>query len=675
MHPALLLIDMQSDYLGAPGLDPGAGPVCAAAARLLAACRDAAVPIVHVWTTIRADSDRMPHWQASGRRLCIVGSPGHAPPEVLRPRDGELIVHKRFYSAFSTPGLDCRLRELRVDTLILAGVYERGCIRTTAIDAYQCGFEVWIAEDAVADDDPLHAVVTRQYLSERLARYRPVSQIGSAVASTSGGAGGAVKNARTLPACSASATSVSGNELALSSHVAPRDGCEILFRVPVCGRDEIGAAARAAGNARCEWARVSQPRRGEVVLNLAAAIESRADPLARQIALDVGKPRRDARQEVGFALALLRSAVAAAAQETSESGTGWKARRVPLGVVAAVTPWNNPLAIPLGKVAPAILYGNAVIWKPAIPGAGVAVSLLEAMSEAGIPPGLVSLVEGDRETAEKLMQHPGVDAVTLTGSSAAGYAAQVLCARRRVPLQAELGGNNAAVIWADADLPAAARLVALAGFGSAGQRCTANRRVIVDKNCYDRFLVELEGAVLALAWGDPLDEATEVGPVISAASLDRISAIVERARQAGCRVLVPHGASAPPHGLPSGFYYAPTIVCCDDPASEIVMDETFGPVVVVQRADSFEHALELCNRPPHGLVAAIFSTSRELQDRFLAEARAGLLKINTATAGATADAPFGGWKSSGCGPAEHGTADVEFFTRRQTIYGSPPAVS
>jgi acyl-CoA reductase-like NAD-dependent aldehyde dehydrogenase len=366
---------------------------------------------------------------------------------------------------------------------------------------------------------------------------------------------------------------------------------------------------------------------------------------------------------------LLRAALPwAPDSEPASRGAGWAAYRRPQGVIAAITPWNNPLAIPLGKLAPALLFGNTVAWKPAIPGAGIAQRVFELLEDCGCPLGAVTLLQGDHTTAERLISDPGIDAVTLTGSSGAGYAAQVLCARRRIPLQAELGGNNGVIVWGDADLEKTARMLAIGAFGSAGQRCTAARRLIVDTACFGTFLEPFVTAVRALKWGDPLDEATEIGPVISPASRQRIEELVDRARAAGAEVLAPHGPR--PEAVGTGCYVPPTIVVCGDPVAEIVQEETFGPVAVIQRAGDWDEALALCNGVRQGLVASLFSRSESRQQDFLAKAQAGMLKINAAPEGAAPDAPFCAWKESGVGPPEHGLTDRDFYCRYQTVYQS-----
>jgi acyl-CoA reductase-like NAD-dependent aldehyde dehydrogenase len=255
--------------------------------------------------------------------------------------------------------------------------------------------------------------------------------------------------------------------------------------------------------------------------------------------------------------------------------------------------------------------------------------------------------------------------VTLTGSSAAGFSAQEICARRRIPLQAELGGNNAAIIWSDADLTVAAQCVAAGAFEMAGQRCTANRRVIVHERCLNEFIDRLLTSAASLNWGDPLDAETHIGPLVSERHRDQVSRSVDRAVAAHGPALLPHGA-VPPAG--DCYWYPPSILRCEDPASEIVQEETFGPVLVVQTARGWQHAIDLCNNVRQGLAAAIFTGSSEIARRFLDEAAAGILKVNQSTADAAVGVPFGGWKASGLGPPEHGVCDEEFFTRSQTVY-------
>lgn len=626
MNPVLLLVDLQRDYLLAPDLAPHASPLIDQAAKLLSGFRNAGLPVVHAWTTVdRTTDDRMPHWKVRDRWQCVRGTEGHQPPEALRPLAFEPVVHKQFFSAFGSPELDGILARNQADTIVLAGLHLHACLRATALDAYQRGFNVWFAEDAVASDDPVHAAITRRYLSERALRFFSVSEI--------------------LERFHGDAASGDGVSAPATNESA----------VEPCVATACAAAPR--------WRAMTLDDRAAILRRLADRIASQTG-WAEEITRETGKPIRHAREEVGAAVAQLRAVAARGTGETANAVASRPyARRCPLGVVALVTPWNNPLFLPLGKLAPALLHGNVVVWKPAPAGSSIALRVLAELAQCGLPPGVASVVPGDRSLALRLMAHPGVDAVTLTGSLSAGDSAQEICARRHVPLQAELGGNNAAIVWPDADLPAAAAAIAEGAFAMAGQRCTANRRAVVHREVLEDFLTRLSRAASALSTGDPFDPDTRIGPMISPAARDRIAAVVARAASRGLRLIRPDGP-----WIHSGNHHPPVIVVCEDPGDEAVQEETFGPLLVVQPVADWNEAIARCNGVRQGLAAALFSRSTELQSRFLDEARAGILKINRTTAGADIDLPFGGWKASGIGPAEHGESDREFFTRVQAVY-------
>ena len=663
MRPLVLLVDMQNDFLAAAGLEPAAADVVRGAARLLCGARAQGIPVVHVLTAIdAAGGDRMPHWKALGRWMCVRGTPGHAPPPEVSPRTGETVLEKTFFSAFAAPGLDRVLGNAGADALFVAGVHLHGCVRATVLDAYQRGLEVWVAEDAVGSDDPLHAAVTRRYLEGRAARFAPAEELLRRV-----GGSGAPEEAAVLPAAVVGGRRSPAAPGAWPIHRSPRDG-RALFAVPAADASAVAEAARASAAARLEWQRRSPEDQRRPLERLADRLEEAAGAIARDLAAEVGKPVTEAEAEVRRAGEILRAAPSPPEEPWRPAGAETLWRRAPVGVVAIVTPWNNPVGIPLGKIGPALSLGNAVVWKPAPAASRVTLAILETAREAGVPEGLINVVFGDHGTARALMEDERVDAVSLSGSSAAGWTAQEICARRRIPLQAELGGNNAAIVWEGADLPAAAAAVARGAFGFAGQRCTANRRAVVQDVLFDGFLESIVAATAALLWGDPLDPSTEVGPLVSAAARDRVSAAVARSRGQAERIVVPHAGPAPDG---DGAYLPPTIVVGAAPGSEIVQTETFGPVLVLQRARDFEEALALSGGVRQGLVTALFGGEAQA-GRFLDRARAGVLKRDRSTAGADAVAPFGGWKFSGVGPPERGPGDVEFYTRIQALYGAPP---
>ncbi len=624
MTRLLLLVDLQRDYLALPGLEPAPGAVVARARTLLDGFRAQGLPVIHVWTTVsRAHDQRMRHWKREGVWRCEQGTPGHLPAPGLEPGDEEAVVHKHGFDPFAGGELDRLLDEHRVRSMVLAGVHLHACVREAALGAHarEQIEEIVVADDAVTSDDPVHAAATRRYLERRGVRFTTAAGIL--------GARSAADTAR---------------------------GEEPGERV----RAVAGGCAAAAQH----WRSLAVEDRTGVLERAANLLEPQAETLAAALAADIGKPVRYGAMEVTRAAQMLRTvARRCLATATTEPGAHGELRRRPHGVVALITPWNNPVYIPLGKLAPALAYGNAVLWKPAPAAQAISERLVATFEEAGLPAGLLGLVAGARHEARLAMSAADVDAVTVTGSSLAGFAAQEICGRRRIPLQAELGGNNAALVWQDADLEHAAREIAAGAFALAGQRCTANRRVVVQHERHDELLELLARETAALPWGDPLDEATHVGPMLGPEQRERLAETVLRA---GLPTLVPHGRTTVA-GV-DGAWYPPTIVICEDPDSELVQRESFGPVLVVQPARDWSEALALVNGVEQGLVAALFSRSAASAERFLEEAQAGILKLNRSTADAELDVPFGGWKASAVGPPEHGSFDADFYTRPQSVY-------
>jgi acyl-CoA reductase-like NAD-dependent aldehyde dehydrogenase/nicotinamidase-related amidase len=649
MKPVLLLIDLQLDFLAATGLQPPANLLVARAALLLGAWRQRGLPVIHLWTTVRPEDDqRLLHWRKAGRWLCVAGTPGHAAPPPLEPLAGELVVHKTGFNPFRPPELAVALCRLGCAEVVLAGLHLHACVRTAAAECLERGYEVLIPEDAVATHDPVHAAAACRWLAERGVQFEPMHRL---------------------------LARLDGVAPSVWIHRSPRRTEQILFEVPVASPAEISAAAAAAQHAWTHWQRVPVATRRALLTRLAEHLDAAVPELAHQMGREIGKPLNQAREEVSRAAFNLRDvarrAQAPACRQETSAG---EVRRRPLGVIAVISTWNNPVAIPLGKIAPALVYGNTVVWKPAPAATGLAQRLLRLLHNAGFPADAVRLVTGDATAARQLASAAPVDAVTLTGAAWAGHVLQGLCAQRAIPFQAELNGNNAAILWDDTNVELAAREIASGAFGFAGQRCTANRRVIVPAAQAESMWHALQQAASQLAWGDPLDEGTVVGPMIELAKRDEHTAIIERAQQEQAidRVVYPHGARANEPWAHLGAYAAPVIVNCPEPGHSIVQEETMSPLLVVQHAEDFEQALALCNGVRQGLCAALFSNSPKRQRQFLNRAQAGVLKLNRSTAGVDVTLPFGGWKTSGVGPPEHGEADRLFYTRWQTVYRAPP---
>jgi alpha-ketoglutaric semialdehyde dehydrogenase len=620
---ALLLVDLQRDYLDRPGLVPDEHAVVSAAAQLLEGFRTAGAPVAHVRTLVRADgSDAMPHWRTSEAALpCVEGTPGAGPPAALAERPGELVARKRFYDGFADPRLDPWLRSRGVTEVVIAGVYTHACVRETALAAYERGYRVVIASDAVGSDRPEHAELTYAWLTGRAAHFRCGDEI-----------------VGTLPPA------------------------------PVDAADEVSAAATRAATAQEAWARQPVDARAAALDAWADVLAAREDELVDAIVREVHKVRGAAVDEVRRAIGHVRTAATLARSGVVDEvsvADGVRVRHVPVGVVGILMPWNNPLALPCGKIAPALAFGNGVVFKPAPEGRATAGLLMDTLAAAGLPAGLVGLVHGGPSTGMAVVTDPLVDAVAVTGAIPTGRAIAEQCTRLGKPLQAELGGNNAALVLADADLDVVVPALVRNAFGYAGQRCTAIRRLVVAREIVDEFSRRVVAETAALRVGDPSDPATDVGPLISAVARDRVSRVVEAALAGGAILLVGGSAS----DTPAGAFYSPTVLRVDDPRAAIVQEETFGPVAVIQPADGLSDAIAKANGVEQGLVQAVCTGDAAAAAEVLAAARAGIVQWGPGMVPVHPDAPFGGWKASGYGPPEHGRWDAQFLTRPQSVYG------
>jgi acyl-CoA reductase-like NAD-dependent aldehyde dehydrogenase/nicotinamidase-related amidase len=608
---ALLLVDIQEDFLRRPGLLPEAGEFVERASALLEGFRRLALPVAHAHTRVAADGrDAMPHWRDKGVVACRAGSPGSLPPLQLAPADGEPLFYKRFFSPFENPGLATWLEEQKITTLVIAGLYSHACVRAAALDAYARSLRVIIPQDGVATTDVLHGEITREYLSSHGTIFAPISVILAGLA-----------EGRAIP--------------------------------PALAHSEERAAIERASQAATEWGRRRPEERSEILRRWRTSLEARRESFIAGMIEEIAKPASDSAEEFDRALAHIESAADLALREEEKLGDGVRARYRPLGCVALVTPWNNPLAIPVGKIAPALAFGNAVLWKPSPQAMRTALALISSLRDTeGLPDDIVALFAGDGETARRLMLDAAVNAVSLTGGPASGRVAAALCAIGGKPLQAELGGNNAHLVLAGADLSAVAEQLAHTAFAFSGQRCTAVRRVIAVASLYSEFLQKFVAATKKLP----------VGPLLSKERALASQAMVARAIAAGAR-LAAGGACDPV----DTSIFLPTILECDDPNLEIVQRESFAPIVVMLKAKDASDALRLANAVPHGLLAGVSGGTLEERQYFLERIEAGIVRLGGPPRIAAA-APFGGWKASGLGVPEHGRWDREFYSRPQAIY-------
>jgi aldehyde dehydrogenase (NAD+) len=644
-HTALLLVDLQHDFLDRVGLEPSAPALVARVAELLGGFRAVGAPVAHIRTRTRADgSDAMPHWRANDAVACVDGTPGAEPPAALREVAGELVVFKQHYRGFADPALDGWLRDRDVSAVVIAGVYTHACVRETALDAYERGYRVTIASDAVGSPEPVHAAETRRWLATRAAEFQPVA----AVLADHGAA--RVRQA-------------------VVPHYDPCRSDRLLHEVVVDTVADVHTAVETVAGALPAWQARSVPERAQALDAWADRLQAASDALADAIVEEVAKPRAAAEDEVRRAIAHVRTAAALlrdldGAPRALAEGVAVRSR--PVGVVGILMPWNNPLALPVGKIAPALAFGNGVVFKPAPEGTATARAFLDECAAAGLPGELLALVTGDARTGAAVADDPGIAALAITGSIGAGRAVAMRCAATGKSLQAELGGNNAAIVWDDDDLVAHVPALARAAYSYSGQRCTAIRRFVVRESEVDGFTALLADVIGALVVGEPSDRATDIGPLISRAARERVAAVVDRARDAGADVVC---GGEVPTSLAHGAWYQPTLLVTKDRECEVVQEETFGPVAVVQPAADLDDALAAANGVEQGLVMAVCSTDPAVRARVRDAAEAGIVHLGAGPVPVHADAPFGGWKGSGFGPPEHGEWDAWFATRLQAVYG------
>jgi alpha-ketoglutaric semialdehyde dehydrogenase len=436
---------------------------------------------------------------------------------------------------------------------------------------------------------------------------------------------------------------------------------------------DADAAVAAAEAAFAGWAALPMARRAAYLNAAAAVLEARSEQVARDMSTEMGKPLREARGEAGRAAQILRYAAGEAYRSVGEhfeqaaTGAQVSTRRRPVGVVALITPWNFPIAIPVWKLAPALVYGNTVVLKLAYEAPRTGLHIAEAFVEAELPAGVLNVLTGRGSTVgAALVTDPRVRAISFTGSVATGHGVRDEATRLGKRVQLELGGHNPLIVTADADLDRAVEASYAGAFWSAGQKCTATRRIYVQDDVYETFKQRLLARIERGKVGDPLDPDVEVGPIVSETQFDEILAAIERARKEGATV-VAGGQRADG----DGYVIAPTVFEDVRDDAYLSCEEVFGPVTSLYRFSTLDEALKRANATEFGLSAAIFTSSLAAATRFQNEAQAGLLHVNSQTAGADVHVPFGGIKASGFGPHEQGRAAIEFFTETVTIYTDP----
>lgn len=439
------------------------------------------------------------------------------------------------------------------------------------------------------------------------------------------------------------------------------------------GESDVAAAQgaiTAAQEAGVLWAATPAPQRAAALEAAAGALEAASAELAELVVREVGKPVAEAGAEVARGVGILRYHAQAALDPDGETypsadGRSWLfARRRPRGVAGLVTPWNFPVAIPLWKAAPALAYGNSVVLKPSPEASAVAVRIGELLS-GSLPQGVLQVVTGGAEPAQAIVA--GADVVSFTGSVATGRSVVARATGAGVPTQAEMGGQNASIVLAGADVEAVADVLAGSAMAYAGQKCTATSRVIVEGD--PRPLTEaVAAAVDKLPVGDPSDRATVVGPVITEGARDRVLEAAAAALRRGARIVTGGGSPDGP-----GWFVSPTVIDGVAAGDPVAQEEVFGPICVVLPAASANDAVRIANGVAYGLVTSVFTPDLDRAMEAVAGLDTGLVRVNAATTGVDLHAPFGGEKASSFGPREQGKDARQLYTRTQTTTVTPPA--
>lgn len=437
--------------------------------------------------------------------------------------------------------------------------------------------------------------------------------------------------------------------------------------------EDLDRAVTAARAAATQWARTPPHERGSHLARAAAVLERDAASIGRELSREEGKTEVEGKGEVARAAQILRYFAGEADREAGQvfnsprRGERILVTRRPVGVVAAVTPFNFPIAIPAWKIAPALAYGNAVLWKPASAVPLLAMRFVEALVEGGIPRGIISLMLGPGSLGQELVEHPDIDAVTFTGSTDVGRRLAVACAERGRPFQAEMGGKNSSIVLADADLDAAIDQVVSGAFRSTGQKCTATSRLILEEPIADEFIDRLRDRVATLVVGDPLDPETYLGPVVDERARTFLRGAIDRARASGVREIF--GRQHYADGLlGTGLFVSPTIFEVTGSTDPLWRTELFGPILAVRRAASADEAFAFANDTEFGLTGALFTRDIAGALSAIEHWDVGMLHINSESPGADPHVPFGGAKNSSFGPKEQGPAARDFFSHSTTVY-------
>lgn len=456
----------------------------------------------------------------------------------------------------------------------------------------------------------------------------------------------------------------------------PANQGEVIGIISKSDREDVDRAVKAAQGTYEEWRLTPAPRRGEILFRAAEILLRNKEFLGKLETREMGKVLPEGLGDVqeaidmGYYMAGEGRRLSGETVPSELPGKDMKSVRVPIGVFGLVTPWNFPIAIPAWKIFPALICGNTVVFKPSSDTAVCAAKFVEALVEAGLPKGVLNLVHGPGgEAGEYLVSHPGVDAISFTGSFDTGKRLEGICGAIHRIIVTEMGGKNAIIIMDDANLDLAVEGAIWGGFGTTGQRCTAAGRIVVHKKVYQKFIEKFKTAASRLKVGDGLQKGTDVGPVINESQFNKILKYIEIGKKEGAKLIL--GGKAYQKGNCSkGYFIDPTIFTEATPEMRITQEEIFGPVVSVIKAEDLKDAIQIVNDTPYGLSSALYT--QDVNSSAIAERDldTGIVYINASTIGAEIHLPFGGIKHSGYGRKEAGGRGgaLDTYSRWKVIY-------
>jgi len=453
----------------------------------------------------------------------------------------------------------------------------------------------------------------------------------------------------------------------------PGDRRDLIGLFPESGPGDVERAVRAAEAAYPAWRLLPPPRRGEIILQAGLLLKERKEGLARAMTREMGKILRETRGDIQEAIDMAYYVAGEGRRlfgrtTTSELKNKFAMSvRMPVGVCGLITPWNFPMAIPSWKIFPALICGNTCVFKPAEDTPLSAAKFIEILEEAGLPAGVVNLVHGGPKTGEAIVRHPGTRLVSFTGSCEVGRMVGEACGRALKRCSLEMGGKNAQIVMADADLDLAVEGALWGAFGTAGQRCTATSRIYVEKKIFERFRRQIIRRAKTIRIGDGLRPQVEMGPVISEAQRGRVHGYVKSGIEEGAK-LECGGRFAKGTGLNYGFFYLPTIFTGTHPKMKIIREEIFGPVTCLVPVKDLDDAIRQVNDTAYGLSSSLYSRDVNRAMRAIRDIEAGITYINGPTIGAEVHLPFGGVKNTGNGHREAGETALDIFSEWKSVF-------